>query len=53
MRRRICSALMGLLLVGLTADTTMYPGDKTGPGPVPNLDRLELFDTLPSPFSGF
>jgi para-nitrobenzyl esterase len=36
-----------------TAGTTMYLGDKTGPGPVPNLDRLELFDTLPSPFSGF
>jgi para-nitrobenzyl esterase len=36
-----------------TADSTMYLGDKTGPGPVPNLDRLELFDTLPSPFNGF
>jgi para-nitrobenzyl esterase len=36
-----------------TTDSTMYLGDRTGPGPVPNLDRLELFDTLPSPFSGF
>jgi para-nitrobenzyl esterase len=36
-----------------TTDTTMYLGDKTGPGPVPKLDRLQLFDTLPSPFSGF
>jgi para-nitrobenzyl esterase len=36
-----------------SAGTTMYLGDKTGPGPIPNLDRLELFDTLPSPFSGF
>jgi para-nitrobenzyl esterase len=36
-----------------TAETTMYLGDKTGPEPVPNLDRLELFDTLPSPFGGF
>lgn len=35
------------------ADTTMYLGDKSGPGPVPNLDKLQLFDTLPSPFSGF
>jgi para-nitrobenzyl esterase len=35
------------------ADTIMYLGDKSGPGPVPNLDRLKLFDTLPSPFSGF
>jgi len=36
-----------------TTDTTMYLGDKTGPGPVPKLDRLQLFDALPSPFSGF
>jgi para-nitrobenzyl esterase len=35
------------------AETTMYLGDKTGAGPVPNLDRLKLFDGLPSPFSGF
>jgi len=35
------------------AETTMYLGDETGPGPVPNLDRLRLFDTLPSPFNGF
>ena len=31
----------------------MYLGDETGPGPVPSLDRLRLFDTLPSPFNGF
>jgi para-nitrobenzyl esterase len=35
------------------AETTMFLGDKTGAGPVPNLDRLELFDGLPSPFNGF
>jgi para-nitrobenzyl esterase len=35
------------------ADTTMYLGDKVGPGPVPGLDRLKLFDTLASPFHGF
>jgi hypothetical protein len=31
----------------------MFLGDKTGPGPLPGLDRLKLFDRLPSPFSGF
>jgi para-nitrobenzyl esterase len=36
-----------------TGETTMHLGDKTGAGPVPNLDRLRLFDTLASPFSGF
>jgi para-nitrobenzyl esterase len=36
-----------------TAETTMYLGDKNSPGPVPNLDRLKLFDSLPSPFGGF
>jgi para-nitrobenzyl esterase len=35
------------------ADTTMYLGDKVGPGPVPNLDRLKVFDALASPFNGF
>jgi hypothetical protein len=35
------------------ADATMYLGDKNGPGPVSTLDRLKLFGTLPSPFSGF
>ena len=35
------------------ADTTMYLGDKTGPGPVPALDHLKLFDGLASPFNGF
>jgi len=35
------------------ADTTMYLGDKVGPGPVPNLDRLKEFDGLSSPFNGF
>jgi len=34
-------------------ETTMYLGDRMGPGPVPNLDRLKLFDGLASPFSGF
>jgi para-nitrobenzyl esterase len=34
-------------------DTTMYLGDKVGPGPVPALDRLKLFDALASPFNGF
>jgi para-nitrobenzyl esterase len=32
---------------------TMHLGNETGAGPVPNLDRLRLFDTLASPFSGF
>jgi para-nitrobenzyl esterase len=36
-----------------TSETTMYLGDRNGPGPVPNLDRLKLFDSLPSPFGGF
>ena len=31
----------------------MHFGNETGAGPVPNLDRLRLFDTLASPFSGF
>jgi para-nitrobenzyl esterase len=35
------------------ADTTMYLGDKVGPGPVPALDRLKFFDGLTSPFNGF
>ncbi|HLZ03820.1 MAG TPA: carboxylesterase family protein [Bradyrhizobium sp.] len=35
------------------ADTTMYLGDKVGPGPVPHLDHLKLFDALPAPFHGF
>lgn len=35
------------------AETTMFLGDKTGPGPLPGLDRLKLFDRLPSPFGGF
>lgn len=35
------------------AETTMFLGDKTGPGPLPSLDRLKLFDGLPSPFNGF
>jgi para-nitrobenzyl esterase len=40
-------------LVNEAAETTMFLGDKTGPGAVPNLDRLKLFDGLASPFSGF
>jgi para-nitrobenzyl esterase len=35
------------------AETTMFLGDKTGAGLVPGLDRLKLFDGLPSPFNGF
>ena len=36
-----------------TADTTMALGDRNGPGPVPDLERLKLFDSLQSPFNGF
>jgi para-nitrobenzyl esterase len=36
-----------------SAESAMYIGDRNGPGPVPNLDRLQLFDSLPSPFNGF
>ena len=36
-----------------STDSVMYIGDRNGPGPVPNLDRLKLFDSLPSPFHGF
>ena len=35
------------------ADTTMYLGDNTKAGPVPNLEHLRMFDALPSPFNGF
>jgi para-nitrobenzyl esterase len=34
-------------------ETSMHLGDTTSAGPVPNLDRLKLFDSLASPFSGF
>ncbi len=36
-----------------TADSTMAIGDRSGPGPVPDLDRLRMFDSLQSPFNGF
>ncbi|CCE01034.1 carboxylesterase family protein [Bradyrhizobium sp. STM 3809] len=35
------------------AETTMFLGDKVGVGPVPQLDRIRLFDQLGSPFKGF
>ncbi|MGC2777484.1 MAG: carboxylesterase family protein [Bradyrhizobium sp.] len=35
------------------AETTMFLGDKVGVGPVPQLDRIRLFDSLASPFNGF
>jgi para-nitrobenzyl esterase len=35
-----------------SSDTTMLLGDRNGPGPVPNLERTKLFDSLPSPFGG-
>lgn len=31
----------------------MWIGDRSGPGPVPDLDRLRMFDSLQSPFNGF
>ena len=39
--------------LGPEGEATMHLGNETGAGPVPNLDRLRLFDTLASPFNGF